>query len=136
MDFRLAYSECDPAGIVYYAAYYPWFERIYNEWALENGFPPAKTRELWGTTHISVASACEYKIPGKLHDPFTAKMRLGHIGTTSLSYVFDVDHRESGLTYARGKMVFVYVDEQDPPRPVQVPQQLKDELTARGAWWE
>ncbi len=47
MDFRLAYSECDPAGIVYYAAYYPWFERIYNEWALENGFPPAKTRELW-----------------------------------------------------------------------------------------
>ena len=40
IEFRLSYGDCDPAGIVYFAAYYPWFDRTYNEWAFLGGFPP------------------------------------------------------------------------------------------------
>ena len=30
VPFMLAYGDCDPAGIVYYATYYRWFERVYT----------------------------------------------------------------------------------------------------------
>ena len=132
IDLRLSYGDCDPAGIVYYAAYYPWFERVFNEWTFLNGFPPDRMRELWGSTHVSRSSGCEYLIPGRLFDPFTCRMRLGHVGSTSFSMRFDVDHRDHGQTYARGRMVFVFIDEQFPPRPVAVPDGLIAELRVRG----
>ena len=91
IEFRLSYGDCDPAGIVYFAAYYPWFERTYNEWAFLGGFPPGKMVELWGATHVSVASSCRYRIPGRLHDPLTCRMRLGRLGNTSFAVHLSVD---------------------------------------------
>jgi acyl-CoA thioester hydrolase len=131
-DFRLSYGECDPAGIVYYASYYPWFERTFNEWTFLNGFPPDRIAELWGATFVSRASSCEYLIPGRVFDPFTCQMRLGHVGTTSYSMKYDIVHRDNGDTYATGRMNFVFIDDQFPPKPVAVPEGLKIELRARG----
>lgn len=132
LSLRLSYGECDPAGIVYYAAYYPWFERTYSEWNYGQGISPDRMKELWGATHISVASGCEYKIPGLLHDPLEVGMRLRHMGTTSMSMQFDVDHQETGETYAMGHMSFVFVDDQYPPRPTPVPDGMKQVLLDAG----
>ena len=136
IEFRLSYGDCDPAGIVYFAAYYPWFDRVYNEWAYLGGFPPSKMVELWGATHLSVASGCRYRIPGRLHDPLTCRMRLGGIGTTSFVAHFTVEHRETSDTHAEGEMVFVFVtgeaDGDERPRSTPVPEGLRDVLTAAG----
>jgi acyl-CoA thioester hydrolase len=136
IEFRLSYGDCDPAGIVYFAAYYPWFERTYNEWAFLGGFPPGKMAQLWGATHVSVASSCVYRVPGRLHDPLTCRLRLGRIGTTSFSIRLSIDHRETGETMAEGEMSFVFVsgepDADDRPRPAPVPQQLRDILAEAG----
>lgn len=131
LDFRLSYGDCDPAGIVYFASYYPWFERVFNEWCYLNDFATDRMRELWGAAHVSRASNCEYLIPGRLYDPLTCRMRLGHVGTTSYSMRFEVVHRQDGRTFATGAMSFVFVDEQFPPRPVPVPDGLRKELRAR-----
>ena len=37
VPFMLAYGDCDPAGIVYYATYYRWCERVYTEWTMPAG---------------------------------------------------------------------------------------------------
>ena len=133
MDFRLTYGDCDPAGIVYYAAYYRWFEAVMTEWTVTGGFTADRQRDLWGATHVSVASGARYRIPGRLFEPFTVQMRLGHVGTTSVSMQFAVVHRENGATYANGHMSFVYIDEDFPPRPVPVPDGLKQVLAEAGA---
>ncbi len=136
IDFRLSYGDCDPAGIVYFAAYYTWFERVYNEWAFLGGFKPSSMVELWGATHVTVASSCRYRIPGRLHDPLTCRMRIGEIGTTSFKACFAIDHRETGETFAEGEMTFVFVagdlDGDERPRATPVPQGLRDVLTAAG----
>ena len=64
MDFRLSYADCDPAGIVYYAAYYPWFERTYTEWTLQWRDTARRPPTIWGARHIARASGCEYLVPG------------------------------------------------------------------------
>ena len=115
-----------------YAAYYPWFERVVNEWTYLNGFPPDRQRELWGASYVSRVSGCEYLIPGRVFDPFTATMRLRGVGNTSFSMEYDVVHRENDQAYAKGFMTFVFVDDVFPPRPVPVPDGLKQELRARG----
>ncbi len=133
MDFRLSYADCDPAGIVFYAAYYGWFERVLTEWTVEGDFTADTQREKWGASHVSVASGCSYRIPGRLFDPFAVRMRLGHLGRSSWSMHFSVDHRETGDVYAEGHMTFVFVDESFPPRPVPAPEGFKDVLRAAGA---
>jgi acyl-CoA thioester hydrolase len=131
-DFRLSYGECDPAGIVYFAAYYPWFERTLNEWNFLTGNLPAGLAEKWGASYVSRASGCEYFIPGRLFDPFTCEMRLGHVGSSSYSMTFAIVHRDNGDTYAVGKMTLVFVSQDFPPKPVAVPEGFKDEMRARG----
>jgi acyl-CoA thioester hydrolase len=136
IDFRLSYGDCDPAGIVYFAAYYPWFERVYNEWAFLGGFPPGRMVDLWGATHISLKSSCRYHIPGRLHDPLTCRMRLGKLGTTSFQIHLSIDHSQTDETFAEGEMTFVFVrgelDGDVRPRPTPVPQGLRDVLAAAG----
>ena len=136
IGFRLAYGDCDLAGIVYFAAYYPWFERVYNEWAFLGGFPPARMVELWGATHVSVASGCRYRIPGRINDPLVCRMRLGRLGTTSFAPHFTIEHAETGETFAEGDMTFVFIEGAAGgdvrPRPAPVPQGLRDVLAAAG----
>ena len=36
----------------------------------------------------SVASGCNYRIPGRLFDPFRLEMRLGRLGTTSFTMMW------------------------------------------------
>ena len=134
LEFRLSYGEGDPAGIVYYAAYYPWFERAMTEWSVRGDHTADRQRELWGATHVCVASGCRYRIPGRLFDPFTLQMRLGDLGRTSFTMHFSVIHRDNGNLYADGHMTFVYVDTEFPPKAVPVPQGLKDVIAAAGAW--
>ena len=119
MDIRLSYADCDPAGLVYFAAYYPFMERVYNEWTYTSGFAPSNMPDLWGGTHISASSGCDYLKPGVLFDPFTVELRLRHMGTTSFSIQADFVHRDTGDTHAIGHILFVWVDSETwKPKPI------------------
>jgi acyl-CoA thioester hydrolase len=130
MDFRLSYGDCDPAGIVYYAAYFPWFERTYNEWNVTGNHTPDRMPELWGATHISRAAGCEYFVPGMLFDPLRCEMRLGRIGTTSFTTVYDVVHRDREELIAQGHIVFVFTD--GDRQPTAVPEGFLETLRIAG----
>ena len=133
MQVRLSYADCDPAGIIYFAAYYPWMERLYNEWTFKGGFPPNRMSELWGASHISRASGCEYFVPTRLFDELTCELRLGDIGNTSLTMACDFVRTEDGMSVAQAYMVFVFID--DDLRPISVPEGMKKVLREAGAVW-
>jgi YbgC/YbaW family acyl-CoA thioester hydrolase len=133
MDFRLSYGECDPAGIVYFAAYYQWMERVYNEWTYLGGFAPTSMRDLWNTTHISRASGCEYLVPGMLFDAITCEMIVARVGVRSVTMAFDFMRKSDHVRLAQGHIVFVFVD--DDTRAVAIPDEYKAILRAAGANW-
>jgi acyl-CoA thioester hydrolase len=132
LDFRLSYGDCDPAGIVYYAAYYPWMERVYTEWTHTGGFDASRMREAWGATHVSRASGCDYYVPGELFDPLRCEMRLRGLGDTSFVMDFPIVHRERDELVAQGHIVFVFVD--DDFRSTAVPEGLR--VVLRNAGYE
>ncbi len=130
VDFRLTYADCDPAGIVYYAAYYPWFERTYSEWTLQDSHTATNVPELWGAIHIARASGCEYFVPGKLFDPLRCEMRLGKLGRTSFTMVFNIVHRKRDELIAQGHIVLVFIDEDS--KPTRIPEGMRDTLRTAG----
>ncbi len=121
LHFRLAYSECDPAGIVYYGAYHPWMERTHTEWTYLAGVRTDRMMARWGVTTVSRHSSVSYERPALLFDPITCAMRLDRLGTTSLTTRYDFTHREDGGTLAVGTMTLVFVDRDRKPVPVPEP---------------
>lgn len=127
LGFRLMYGECDPAGIVYYAAYHPWMERSYNEWAYERGVRTDRMFDTWGATTVSRHAGVTYERPALLFDPITCAMHLDRLGSTSFTTRFDFTHAEDGGTLAVGTMTLVFVD--GDRRPTPVPEPMRKLLT-------
>jgi acyl-CoA thioester hydrolase len=127
-EFRLSYANCDPAGIVYYATYYPVFERVHTEWAWLNGMPSDELPELWGVSVVARASSCEYFQPGMLHDLLRCEMRAGRVGSTSYSPSFDVVRVADEQVIARGGFTLVALGPDGRPAPL--PASLRAVLTS------
>jgi acyl-CoA thioester hydrolase len=125
--FRLSYANCDPAGIVYYATYYPVFERVHTEWGWRSGIPSDELPSLWGVSVVARASGCEYFNAALLHDELRCDMRLARLGSTSYTLAFDVVRTADDLTMARGTFTLVCVGEDG--RPTAVPTSLATVLS-------
>jgi acyl-CoA thioester hydrolase len=127
VDFRLSYADCDPAGIVYFAAYYRWLERTYSEWTWMMGLGVDRMRPLWGAWTVSKDSGCTYHVPGVLFDHLWCVMRCGRIGTTSSTMAFDIIRSRDEVLVAEGRITLVFLD--DSGRPVPVPEAMRIALT-------
>jgi YbgC/YbaW family acyl-CoA thioester hydrolase len=131
MEFRLAYSECDPAGIVYYAAYYPWMERVHSEWCFRRGIRTDEMRDRWGVTTVARASGCEYLRPPRVFDPIHVAMRLDRLGRTSLTWRFDFTRTSDEVALCVGRFTLVVVDG-DHGRPAPLPGELRELALSAG----
>jgi YbgC/YbaW family acyl-CoA thioester hydrolase len=116
--FRLSFAHCDPAGIIYFATYFPFFERVHTEWGWRAGVPSDQLPELWGVSVVARASTCEYFNAPVLHDELRCEERLGRLGSSSYTMAFDVVRTADELTMARGTMTLVCVGADGRPAPV------------------
>lgn len=89
LTFRLSYADTDPAGILYYGAWFPWMERMQSEWFLLNGLRQDRLKELHGFWTVTRHTECDYLVPVGLFDEIRAELRLAHIGSRS----FDMEHQ-------------------------------------------
>ena len=129
LEFRLAYSECDPAGIVYYGAYHPWMERTYTDWT---ALVDARTDQLTATTGVATVSrhsSVSYERPARVFDLLRCEMRLGAIGRSSYTLRYDFVDQVDGGRYAMGTMTLVASTD---GRAVPVPDELRAKLESAG----
>jgi acyl-CoA thioester hydrolase len=126
--FRLSYANCDPAGIVYYATYYPVLERVHTEWGWLTGMPSDELPSLWGVSIVARASGCEYFNAARLHDELRCVLRLGRLGSTSYTMSFDIVRTDDDLLMARGSLTLVALG--DDGRPTEVPLSMKAVLSS------
>jgi acyl-CoA thioester hydrolase len=74
---------------------------------------------------VCVESMCKFAAPLGFPGVVTAKVGVGHVGTSSVRYELDL-HGEEGPV-ASGHFVHVYVD-RDSRRPVEVPPRIRTSL--------
>jgi YbgC/YbaW family acyl-CoA thioester hydrolase len=131
LDYRLAYSECDPAGIVYFGAYHPWMERVHTDWTCLQGL---RTDEMLSSHHVTTVSrhsAVTYEHPARLFDAIRCSMRLDRLGASSYTSRFDFVRRDDDRLLAVGTMTMVFVGPSF--EPTRVPGWMREHLLAAGA---
>lgn len=125
---RLSYADTDPAGILYYAAWFPMMERLTSEFFFDNGLRQDTLSERFGWWTVNRATACEYLAAAKLFDPIRIELRMGSIGTTSFRFEFRMIRTSDDVLVARSSNTLVTVSPQQ--ERVEIPEDLRTLLTS------
>jgi acyl-CoA thioester hydrolase len=129
VTMRLGYADTDPAGILYYGAWFPWMERMQSEWFYLEGLRQDRLRDEHGFWTVTRHTRCDYLVPVGLFDEIRVELRLGRVGTTS----FDLQHRmvrtADEMVVARARITVVTVTPDAVPTPI--PAVLRQRF---GAW--
>ena len=128
LRFHLAYADCDPAQVVYYAAYYPWFERTSTEWWYSKGVRLDRIVESHGVAIASRASGCEYLATTRVFDHLACRMYVGRLGETSMTFNFEMVRLDDQVTVARGFNTLVAITPGGGPTPI--PTSIRELLQA------
>ena len=125
---RLSYADTDPAGILYYAAWFPRMEALQTEWLFLQGLRQDTLLERFGWWTVSRATHCDYLLPAKLFDEITIELRVGDIGTSSVRFDFEMWRRTDSALVATASNWLVTVSPDQ--RPIRLPAVLRECLVS------
>lgn len=125
---RLSYADTDPAGILYYAAWFPKMEALQTEFLFLQGLRQDTLLDRFGWWTVSRATTCDYLAAARLLEEFRIDLRVGEIGTTSFRFDFDMRRIDDDVQVARASNTVVTVSSDQ--RPVRIPEMLRERLEA------
>ena len=102
------WGDCDPAGIVFYPAYFRWMDSACHELTAALGFDQRRLQEAFGLQGTPLVDAgCAFKAPASYGDRLDIEVAVTRIGTSgiSLCYRFRQDRR----LVAEGREARVFV---------------------------
>jgi len=127
-EVLLTYADTDAAGILYYAAWFPWMERMGVEWLLDNGFRYDTMLAEHGAGAVTRATTCEYLSQVTIYDRVRIDMFVDLVGDRSYRLGFTMTRVSDGVVVARSTMSLVVIDSEG--KPASIPPALLTLLTA------
>lgn len=124
---RLSYADTDPAGILYYAAWFAKMESLQTEFLFLQGLRQDTLVERFGWWTVSRATECEYLAAARLFDEIRIDLRIGRIGTSSFQFAFEMIRLVDEVMVARATSTLVTVSPQQ--EPVRIPTDLRAHLS-------
>ena len=124
---RVAFSDTDAQGIVYYGRYLPYFDLARVEYHRHLGLLDTTPGD--GHEFVMRATSIEYLAPARFDEMIEVFIRLARIGRTSATYEFAAYRLESDelMVTASQTLVLVALDER---RAVPIPQDYKQRVVA------
>lgn len=108
-EFTLTYADTDPAGILYYAAWFPRMESLQSQWFLDQGMRQDRLLSSHGFWTVTCHTECDYLVPAKLFDRVRAELRLGRIGRKSFDMEFQFVRTADEIVLGLGAIRLVTV---------------------------
>lgn len=121
LNVRLTYADCDPAGIIYFATWFPWMERIQSEWMFINDLRQDTLLERFGFKTITRATECEYLAQAGLFDQIQLSYGIARMGRSSIRGEVRMVRQADQVLVARGSITVVILDGENTPIPVPEP---------------
>jgi 4-hydroxybenzoyl-CoA thioesterase/acyl-CoA thioester hydrolase len=107
---RVRWSDCDPFGIIYYGAYIRFFEIAEHELLRSLDLPKnllGAQRDVWIPRK---ALTVDFLRPAQMDDEIDIAVSVGKLGTTSITYRFEVTRVSNGDRLATASLTAVCVD--------------------------
>src|SRR4051812_15245847 len=102
-SFQLAYGDCDPAGIVYYANYFRWMEHTHTTWWHQVGERIDELPQRYGIELVTRHTGCEFTAPAGPFDTVIAELWAESVGRTSFRMRVDFA-LDTGIQVAVGDL--------------------------------
>jgi acyl-CoA thioester hydrolase len=106
VETRVAFSDTDAQGIVYYGRYNPYFDLARVEYLRSLGL----LRYDGAGEFVMRANDVEYFAPARFDDELEIDVRVARIGRTSLTYEFAAHRLPEGTLMVTAHQTLVYVD--------------------------
>lgn len=129
-EYRASYEiptrwiDNDIYGHVNNVVYYSWFDTAVNSHLLDAGLLDPEHGAIIG---LVVESGCRYGRSISFPETVTARIGVGHLGTSSVRYEIGLFTGNSGEAAAEGHFVHVYVDRAS-RRPLPLPSEWREAL--------
>ena len=118
---RVAFSETDAQGIVYYGRYMPYFDLARVEYHRHLGVEGVKAS---GYDFVMRANTVEYFAPAQFDDLIEVFVRLSRVGSTSVTYEYHAWRVEDDVLMVTAQQTLVLVDLAK-RSPVPIPPEFK-----------
>ncbi len=107
---RIRWSDCDPLGIVFYGAYLRFFEIAEFEFLRSVGLPYNVLRVDHGVWLPRKAFGAEFHHPAVMDEEIDISISVMRVGTTSITFQFEVTRASDGEPRASASSTVVCVD--------------------------
>ena len=118
------WADNDIYGHVNNSVYYFYLDTVVNRWLVDRGLLVVGASE---TVGLVVENGCSFFAPIGFPDTVHAGLRVGRIGTSSVTYEIGLFRNAEQETAARGHFTHVYVDEKT-RRPVPISDTMRETL--------
>ncbi len=124
---RVRWSDCDPLGIIFYGSFVRMFEAAEHEMFRAAGLPYEVMRVQRHVQLPRKAFAVEFHSPAQMDELLEIQVGIAKIGTTSLTFRFEVYRAGDAVHRASATLTVVCVDKESiTKRPL--PDFVKDAL--------
>lgn len=107
---RVRWSDCDPFGIIYYGAYTRFFEIAEHEMLRSLGLPYDVLRVERDVWIPRKALTMSFDSPAEMDEEIIISVGVRDVGTTSITFGFEVTAAASGKRRATATLTVVVVD--------------------------
>lgn len=125
-QYRIRFSHCDPAGIVFFPQYLVLFNHLVEDWFTE-GLGIHYT-EMLGTRRIGlpiVHLECDFRAPSRMGEDLTFSVAIERVGGKSLSLLLEARAGDELRVSSRQVLVFTNLDLH---RAVEIPADIRAAL--------
>lgn len=123
---RVAFSETDAQGIVYYGRYMPYFDLARTEYHRHLGLEGVKAG---GYDFVMRANTVEYFAPATFDDLIEVFVRMRRVGSTSVTYEYHAWRVEDDVLMVTAQQTLVLVDLAR-RSPVPIPPEFRQTISA------
>ncbi|MBO3101606.1 acyl-CoA thioesterase [Cellulomonas fengjieae] len=117
--FATRWNDNDVYGHLNNTVYYEAMDTTINVWLIESaGLDPGSGEPIG----VCVSSSCEFRASAAFPEPLEVGLRVGRLGTTSVTWELGI--LRAGELVAEGRFVHVFVDDAT-RRPVPVPDRIR-----------
>jgi acyl-CoA thioester hydrolase len=119
LSYRVPYADTDQMGVVYYANYLVYFERLRSELLRQAGMPYGELEKA-GIALPVIEAVCRYKAPARYDELIELSGHVAEVKGARIKICCEVSRE--GVQLAEGHTVHACVNKDG--RPIRVPKEL------------
>lgn len=129
-EIRVQFQHCDPAGIVFFPRYYEMLNETVERWFEDGlGIDFRTLHEKMNRGIPAVRIEADFVKPSRLSEHLTFRLAIEKLGGSSLVLRVTA-HGPDNVLRVRFHHVVVFSTLGPPPRPVRIPEDLREKMSA------